>query len=469
MQQASESSPTRLSPDARADHLMGVVLRPGDAEYEEARRVWNGMVDRRPAIIARPRDADEVAAAIAYARANGLPLAVRGGGHNAAGLGVCDDGLVVDLALMRHVSVDPSTRTARVGGGATWADFDAAAQAHGLATTGGAISSTGVAGLTLGGGLGWLMRRYGLACDNLLSVDLVTADGRSITASAADNPDLFWALRGGGGNFGVVTSFQFQLHPVGPIVGGMLVHPIDRAVEALRFYRELTRELREDLTVFCAMLTPPGGPPVIAFALAYHGAPEEADAALAAVRRFGPPMADQVGPMTYVQLQQMMDEALPPGLHVYWRAEFLKGLDDDALLETLVARYDAAPSPLDILLIEQMGGAVARVPRTATAFPHRDAPYNLAILSRWTDPADRDMHIRWARETHDAVRPWAGSGVYVNYLGLGESAERVREAYGESHLSRLVTAKDTFDPQNVFRLNQNVPPTGWTADVSARR
>jgi len=467
MPDAPRTSTSPVSFDAGTDRPMGVLLRAGDAIYDDARRVWNGMIDRRPALIVRPRDADEVAAAIAYARARALPIAVRGGGHNAAGLAVCDDGLVIDLSLMRHVTVDPAARTARVGGGATWRDLDAAAQAHGLATTGGAISSTGVAGLTLGGGIGWLMRSFGLACDNLLSVELVTAAGRRVTASATENAELFWAVRGGGGNFGVVTSFEFRLHPVGPIVGGMFIHPFDRALDALRFYREATRSMREDLTVFAAMLTPPDSPPVIAFAVAYHGAPEEADASLAALRAFGPPVADQVGAMTYVQLQQMMDEALPPGLQVYWRSEFLSTLDDDALLEALVAQYAAGTSPLNILLLEQMGGAVGRVPRDATAFPHRDAAYNLAIVSRWTDPAERDTHTQWARDTHAAVRPWA-TGVYVNYLGVGEGADRVREAYGDAHFRRLVAVKDTYDPENVFRLNQNVPPSGSPAGAASR-
>jgi FAD/FMN-containing dehydrogenase len=448
--------------DPSSAGLPATIVRPGDTDYDEARRVWNGMIDRRPAMIVRCRDAGEVAATIAYARGRGLPLAVRGGGHNAAGLAVCDDGVVIDLSPMRQVVVDVEACTARVGGGATWGDVDAATQAHGLATTGGAISSTGVAGLTLGGGLGWLMRAHGLACDNLLAVEIVTADGRCLTASATEQPDLFWGVRGGGGNFGVVTSFTFQLHPVGPMVAGMLIHPLDRAVEVLRFYREASAAAVDGLALFAGLLTPPGGPPVCALVACYHGPSERAAEALGAIRAFGPPVADTVGPMSYVDVQRMMDEALPAGLPVYWRSEFIARLDD-ALLEELVARYAAAPSPLNILLLEQLGGAVGLVAPDATAFPHRTAAYNLAMIARWPDPSGRDAHTQWTRDLHEAVRPYAAGGVYVNYLGVGEGTDRVREAYGDANFRRLVALKDRYDPTNVFQLNQNIAPTGWEA------
>jgi FAD/FMN-containing dehydrogenase len=388
----------------------------------------------------------------------GLPLAVRGGGHNAAGLALCDDGLVIDLSPMRAVTVDPAARTARVEGGATWADVDAATQAHGLATTGGAISKTGVGGLTLGGGIGWLMRRQGLACDNLVEAEVVTADGRTVRASETENPDLLWGLRGGGGNFGVVTAFTFRLQPLAGVVSGLLVHPLARAKEVLRFYREFTRTTPDTLTVFAGLLTAPDGAPICALIPSWCGPAEEAEEALIPLREFGPPVADMVQPMPYVAQQQLLDEGMAPvGLQVYWRGEFLRELSD-ATIDALVDAYAATTSPLSVLVIEQMGGAVARVPREATAFPNRDAAYNLALVGRWTDPAERDTHVRWVRGVHDAIRPHA-LGAYVNYLGVEEADDRVRGAYGEATYARLVALKNAWDPTNVFRFNQNVAPT----------
>ncbi len=456
MEQPSTASRTTRT-YAAATEPLGAVLRAGDADYDAARRVWNGMIDRRPAMIVRCRDAEEVRDALAVALARGLPVAVRGGGHNAAGLGVCDDGLVIDLSPMRAVAVDPAARTARVEGGATWADVDAATQAHGLATTGGAISTTGVGGLTLGGGIGWLMRRQGLACDNVTEFEVVTADGRTVRASAAENADLFWGLRGGGGNFGIVTAFTFRLLPLRGVVSGMLVHPLARAKGVLRFCRDFSAGAPDDLTVFAAMMTSPEGEKILALVPAYTGPADGADAALRTLREFGPPVADQVGPMTYVQLQQMLDPGFPSGMQVYWRGEFLSGLDD-ALIDELVDRFADATSPLSAVILEQLGGAVARVPRDATAFPHRDAAYNLAMVGRWTDPAERDRHVGWVRGLHDAIRPFSRGSSYVNYLGVGESADRVREAYGAAHWDRLVALKTAWDPTNVFRFNQNVAP-----------
>ncbi|MGD9890805.1 MAG: FAD-binding oxidoreductase [Dehalococcoidia bacterium] len=438
--------------------LRGTLIRPGDAEYDMARAVWNGMIDRSPAMIVRPAVPEDVIAAVNFARESGLPLAVRGGGHNAAGLSVCDGGIVIDLSAMTAVAVDPDARTARAQGGATWGDFDAATAAHGLATTGGLISSTGVAGLTLGGGLGWLMREYGLACDNLLSVEVVTADGRLVTASESENADLFWGLRGGGGNFGVATSFVFRLHPVSEVLAGMIVHPVERAGEVLRLYREVMAAAPDGLTVFAPLMTTPEGAKVIALIVCYSGPIAEGEAAIKRLREFAPALADSVQPMAYADLQRMLDEAFPHGLQVYWRSHFLTGLPDTAI-DAMLDRFAGVTSPLTAVIVEPMGGAVGRVSDDATAFDQRDAAYNLAIIARWTEPAEADRHIAWARDLWEAMRPYA-DGVYVNYLGVGDGAERVRDAYGPAKYERLAALKATYDSGNLFRLNQNIVPSG---------
>jgi FAD/FMN-containing dehydrogenase len=436
--------------------LSGALLRPTDDGFDDARAVWNGMIDRKPGLIVRCASTSDVVNAVNFARERGLLLAVRGGGHNAAGKAVCDGGLVIDLSQMRNVTVDPESRTAHVDGGATWADFDGATQAYGLATTGGLISTTGVAGLTLGGGFGWLMRSYGMACDNLIGAEVVIASGEVVTVSESENADLLWGLRGGGGNFGVVTNFQFQLHPVSTVLGGMLVHPGERVKEALHFYREFTRTAPDELAVFCGMLTSPEGERIVAFIVCYNGPIDEGEALIAPLREWGPPVADLVQPVPYAQHQQMLDEGFPAGLQVYWRSEFLRGLDDD-VIDALVARYGEITSPLSALVLEQFGGAVRRVPRDATAFTQRHADHNLAIISRWSDPVESDQHIAWARATHDAVRPFS-TGVYVNYLGE-EGPDRIEQAYGEAVYQRLVELKNRYDPTNLFRLNQNIQPT----------
>ncbi len=436
--------------------IRGTVLHPDDVDYDGARAVWNGMVDQRPAVIVRCLDASDVTQAINYAREIGVGVAIRGGGHNAAGLAVADGALVIDLTMMRNVDVDPERRTARAEGGATWSDFDRATQAHGLATTGGAISSTGVAGLTLGGGLGSLMRSYGLTCDNLIAADVVTADGRLVTTSVDEQPELLWGLRGGGGNFGVVTSFTFQLHQVGEMLGGLLIYSAEQASDVLRFYREFTQSAPDELSLFAGLMTSPEGMPIVGLVVAYNGPIEEGERVLRPLREFGPPLADQVGPMPYIALQTMLDEAFPPGLQVYWRSHFLRGLPDEAI-ETMVDRFAQVSSPLSIVLIEHLGGAVARVARDDTAFDHRDAEYNLAIIARWPDPAMAETGIAWTRELWTAMQPHS-RGVYVNYLGVGESASRVREAYGEEKYRRLATLKREYDPTNLFRFNQNIAP-----------
>jgi FAD/FMN-containing dehydrogenase len=380
---------------------------------------------------------------------------VRGGGHNAGGFAVCDDGVVVDLSPMRAVSVDAARRIATAQGGALWRDVDAATHEQNLATTGGLISSTGVGGLTLGGGLGWLMRSYGLACDNVEAVEIVTADGAVRRASATENPELFWGVRGGGGNFGVVTKFELRLHPVSTMYGGMLVYPFPRAGEVLRRYRDVATSAPDELTLFAAMMTSPDGMPIVAILVGYNGPAAKGEAAIKALRDLGP-VADQVGVMPYPALQSMLDEGFPSGLQVYWRSDFLSGLTDGAI-DTLAAQFASVTSPLSALLIEQLGGAVSRVPAADTAYGQRDASFNLAVISRWPDPTPGDAHVDWARRSSEAMRPFTSGGVYLNYLSA-EGEERVRAAYGPEKYNRLVALKRQVDPTNLFRMNQNIKP-----------
>jgi FAD/FMN-containing dehydrogenase len=443
------------TPSTFSTRLTGSIIRRGDAGYEDARKLWNGMVDRSPAIIVRCASTADVVAAVNFAREHGLLVAVRGGGHNAAGLGSCDDGLVIDLSGMRAVTVDAERRIARAQGGARWGEFDAATHAHGLATTGGLISTTGVGGLTLGGGLGWLMRSYGLASDNVVGVEIVTADGEVRRANAAENPDLFWGVRGGGGNFGVVTTFEFRLHPVHTIYGGMLVYPAARAPEVLRRYRDLAAAAGDELTIFAALMTSPDGVPIVAVLSCYNGPAAMAEAAIQPLRDLGP-VADQVSEMTYPALQSMLDDGFPSGLHVYWRSDFLSGLPDEAI-DALCGAFSSVTSPLSALLIEQFGGAVSRIPADETAFAHRNALFNMAVIGRWTDPSTAPTHIDWARRASDAMQPFASGGVYLNYLGA-EGDARIRAAYGPAKYERLVALKRKYDPTNLFRVNQNIRP-----------
>jgi FAD/FMN-containing dehydrogenase len=436
------SAPTPVPNNILSDRLRdfsarfhGDLLRPGNDGYEAARIVWNGMVDRRPAAIARCRTVDDVQSAIRFARENDLPIAIRGGGHNAAGLAVCDGGLVIDLRGMRDVVVDPVARTAHAGGGATWGEFDAATTAHGLATTGGAVSTTGIAGLTLGGGLGWLMRSYGMTCDNLIGAEVVTADGQ----------------------VGVVTTFEFQLHRVAKVLGGILFYPLARARDVLRFYRDFVRTAPDALTVFAAMMHTPDGQPVCGLAICYNGPAEEGERAIKAIRDFEPAIAGEVGPIPYTALQSMLDGGFPSGLQVHWRSEFLASIPD-TLIDALVSAYERVPSPLSALIIEQFGGAVHRVPAASTAFDNRDSDFNLVIVSRWTDPAAAERNVVWARATSDAAKPFTNGRVYVNYIGVGEAPDRVRAAFSPEKFARLAQVKKQYDPRNVFRINQNIPP-----------
>lgn len=444
--------------DQLKQNVAGEVIVPDDTGYDDARSVWNGMIDQRPRAIVRCSGRDDVVVAVRFARDNGWHASVRGGGHNAAGLAVCDDGLVIDLSGMREVEVDAQAKRARAQGGATWSDYDAATHRHGLASTGGAISTTGIGGLTLGGGIGYLQRRYGLACDNLTRVEMVAASGDVVEASAEKNEDLFWGVRGGGGNFGIVTTFEYQLHPVETVLGGMILYPIEKARETLQFYRELMAAAPDELTVFQALLTTPDGTPAVAFLVGYCGSVEEGEKVLRPAREFGPPMVDQVGPLPYPKLQSMLDEGFPAGLQVYWRSNFLGGVPDDAI-GVLTEHFSRVTSPLSALMLEPMGGAVARVASDATAFNHRDAAYNLAMIARWEDPKDAGRHVAWVRGASEAMDPFTTGGVYVNYLGE-EGADRVRAAYGEEKYARLVALKDEYDPDNFFNRNQNIHPSG---------
>jgi FAD/FMN-containing dehydrogenase len=434
--------------------LRGALLCPGDDGYDAARTVYNAMIDRRPALIARCAGTADVIASVQFARAHTLLVSVRGGGHNVAGNAVCDGGLMLDLSPMQGIRVDPAGRTVRAEPGLTWRDFDRETQAFGLATTGGLFSTTGIAGLTLGGGLGWLNGLYGLACDNLLSADVVTADGQLLTASDAEHPDLFWGLRGGGGNFGIVTSFEYRLHPVGPVLAGLLFYPIAKATEVFRFYREYMPESPDAFRADIGVLTAPDGNLAVGIIPCYVGAVTEGERVIEPLRRLGP-VADLVRPMTYCEVQTMLDDVLPIGRWNYWKSSFVPTLED-AAIETLIACGQAAPSPTSFLALEPIHGAASRVPPEATAFPHRAAYYSLLILAVWTDPAASEQHIRWARESWEALQPFAAGRVYVNYLSDGE--DRVQEAYGPNY-KRLVALKNTYDPTNFWRRNQNIRPT----------
>ena len=439
-----------------SERISGTVLRPGDRGYDEARAVHNGLIDRKPALIVRCRTAEDVVAALAFARRTGLEVSIRGGGHNVAGRAVTDGGVMIDLALMKGVAVDPAARTARVEGGVVWAELNDAAAEHGLAVTGGAVSTTGVAGYTLGGGLGWLMSKYGLAADNLLAVELVTADGEILEVDASSHPDLFWALRGGGGNFGVATSFTFRLHPLRTVVGGLIAHPIEAAPELLRFYRGAVADASDDLTVFAGLVhAPDGSGAKLAALVVFHtGDTAEAERDLEPFETWGSPLVVQVGPMPYPVMNTILDAGYPTGSLNYWLSSFTRGLSDE-LIDTAVERFASVPSPMSAILLERFHGAVTRVGATETAVPHRDEGWNLLIPSVWTADADTDANIAWTRETFAALRPHFGTGRWLNYLGDDQAGDAVRAAYGPNY-ARLREVKRRYDPANVFHLNHNV-------------
>jgi len=387
--------------------LRGELLLPGDARYDDTRKVWNGMINKRPALIVRCAGVADVIDTVKFARNHNLLVSVRGGGHNIAGKAVCTGGLMIDLSRMRSVQVDPVKRTAHVEGGATLGDLDHETQAFGLATTAGVVTHTGVAGLTLGGGIGRIGRKYGLACDNLLSVNLVTADGQFLRASETENADLFWGIRGGGGNFGIVTAFEFQLHPVGPVVlGGVVLHPLEKAKAALKFYSEYSRTTPDELAADAILLTSPEGDRVLAISVCYIGSFEEGERILQPLRRFGPPLSDQVGPIAYTTLQAAGDAFFPAGFHHYWKTHFLTEIRDGAI-EATVSHFATVPSPRSIVVFQQYGGAVSRVGQTATAFSHRAAQYDFIPTSIWTDPAESEKHMNWVRALWDTMKPFS--------------------------------------------------------------
>ena len=434
--------------------LSGALLCPDDDHYETARRVWNGMINRKPSLIVHCAGVADVINAVNFASTHHLLVSVRGGGHNVTGNSVCDGGIVIDLSGMKGIRVDPVKRTAWAEAGLTLGEFVRESQAFGLGTTVGTVTTTGLSGLTLGGGMGWLMGKYGLAIDNLLAVDLVTADGQMVRASASEHPDLFWGVRGGGGNFGIVTAFQFQLHPVGLLLAGMVVHPLSKAQEVLRFYREYSRTAPDELTAYAALVTTPDGLPAIAIVLCYCGPLDEGERLVEPVRKFGPPLADQIGPMGYFDLNSMLDAAFPAGRSCYEKASTFKALSDEAI-ET-IADYGAAfTSPFSAVLIQHVHGAASRVGPSETAFAQREESYVMNMIALW-DEGEANAHIGWARTFWTAVEPFAASGVYVNYLG-NEGEERIRASYGANY-SRLVTLKNTYDPTNLFRMNQNIKP-----------
>ncbi len=441
-----------------AQAVRGRVLLSGDDEFESARHIWNGMIDRRPDVIVRSAGAADAVATVDLARKENLRLAIRGGGHSAAGSSVSESGLMLDLSLMKGIRVDPGRRIARAEPGVTWAEFDAETQAFGLSTTGGIVSTTGIAGLTLGGGIGWLGRTHGLSSDNLLSVDIVTADGQLRTASADENADLFWAVRGGGGNFGVVTSFEYRLHQVGPtVLAGLLVWPRQMAHDVLRAYREFTKGAPENASAYAGLGTSPDGVPIVVVIGFHHGPTEEGEALFGPLRRLGPPVADMMQPMPYTAAQKMLDALNPPGNRVYWKSSILRDVDDDAL-DTIIEQAALIPSPLSVALIEFYGGAINRVATHDTAYPLRDATYALNAIAAWTDSAQDAANVAWARGVWDAVQPFSPGTVYVNFLGVGDEGEdRVRAAYGPNY-PRLARIKATYDPTNLFRLNHNIKP-----------
>jgi FAD/FMN-containing dehydrogenase len=436
--------------------ISGLILRPHDQGYDEARAVHNGLVDRRPALIVRSRTTEDVVATLAFARRAKLEVSIRGGGHNVAGRSVTDGGVMIDLSLMRGIAVDPAERTATVEGGVIWAELNDAAAEHGLAVTGGAVSTTGVAGYTLGGGLGWLMSKYGLAADNLLAVELVTADGEILAVDDSSHPDLFWALRGGGGNFGVATSFTFRLHPLRTIVGGLIAHPIDAAPDLLRFYRDAVVGASDDLTAFAGLVHAPdgSGAKLSALVVFHTGDTAEAERDLGPFETWGSPLVVQVGPMPYPVMNTILDAGYPTGSLNYWLSSFTRGLSDE-LIDTAVERFTSVPSPLSAILLEHFHGAVTRVGATDTAVPHRDEGWNLLIPSVWTDVGDTDANIAWTRETFAALRPHFGTGRWLNYLGDDQANDAVRAAYGPNY-ERLREVKRRYDPANVFHLNHNI-------------
>jgi FAD/FMN-containing dehydrogenase len=446
---------------APIEGFAGQVLAPEDPAYDEVRRVHNGLVDKRPALIARCTGTADVVAAVNAARVHGWEVSVRGGGHNVAGTAVTDGGLMIDLSLLKGIHVDPAAKTVRAQGGVLWKELNRETQLHGLAVTGGAISTTGIAGLTLGGGLGWLQTKLGLAVDNLLSVELVTADGSVLTVSEDEHPDLFWGLRGGGGNFGIATSFEYRLHPIGPMItGGLIAHPIEAAGDLLRFIRDYAEAIPDELMFVAGVVHAPDGSgvPLSAVGVCHCGTLEQAEQDLKPLLEFGSPLMSMIGPMPYEAVNQMLDDAYPRGALNYWKSTFLGELSDDAIA-TMASQFESCPSPMSSMIVEHFHGEVTRVPVEATAVPHRHPGYNLVITSIWMDPEATEENVAWTRSTYDAFAPFAVSRRWLNYLSADEADDTgLRAAYGANY-ERLVELKKQYDPDNLFRLNANIKPS----------
>lgn len=448
--------------------LGGELIQPNDEGYDDARTVWNAMIDKRPALIARCSGTADVIAAVNFARENSLLFSIRGGGHNIAGTALCDDGLTIDLSGMKGLHVDLKTRTVRAQPGCNLGDLDRETQIFGLVVPAGIVTDTGIAGLTLGGGFGWLTRRYGYTCDNLLSVDVVTADGSFLTASEKENSDLFWALRGGGGNFGIVTSFEYQAYPVGPqVTAGIIIHSMERASEVVGFFREFSAAAPEEL---CCLLTlrlaPPApflppevhGKPIVGIAVCHSGSLEDGERAVLPLKEFGDPLADTIAPKPFVVHQTLFDAAMAPGRHYYWKSEYLPEFLEVAG-KVLMGHAEKISSPHSSILVFQLGGALARFGETDTPAGNRNAAYVLNVAASWEDPTQTDEQIAWARGCWSDMQQFSTGGVNVNFLTGEEGDKRVRAAYGAANYKRLVEIKNKYDPQNVFRLNQNIKPS----------
>lgn len=436
--------------------IRGELVVPDDPDYHQARRVWNGMVDKRPAAIIYCADSDDVKTAVNFARPRNLIVAVRAGGHNVAGSSVCDAGVVIDVSRMKRIEVDPVRRIVRAQAGLSLGEFDAATQSHALATTMGVNADTGIAGLTLGGGFGKLGRKHGLSCDNLITAEIVTADGRLLTASATDNADLFWAIRGGGGNFGIVTTFEYRLFPVGPLLlAGSVLHSYNDAREAMRFYHAFASTAPDELSLDAALVTAPSGERFFSISACYIGQADEGERVLKPLREYGTPVEDRIAPISYLQIQSAGDSMFPRGRRYYWKAQFMREITDEAI-DQLLASYATAPTG-SLVAFQQVGGAISRIPIANTPYANRDALYDCFPISIWDNPAEDESHIRWARDLWDAMRPFSTGGVYANNLGE-EGADRVQAAYGENY-PRLVAVKNKYDPNNFFCLNQNIRPT----------
>ena len=448
---------------AFASSLRGDVITPGDPGYDDARHVFNGMIDRRPGLIARPADTSDIQKAVKFARAHNLLVSVNGGGHSVQGFGVCDRGLMIDLSKMKAIKVDPQARTAAAEGGVNWGEFDAATQEHGLAVTGGRMPTTGIAGLTLGSGSGWLERKLGYTVDNMIGAEVVTADGEVVNANESENADLFWGLRGGGGNFGVVTKFHYRLHPIGPIIyGGQFAFP--RIPAVVKAYRDFMESAPDDVGGAAVLVTAPHeefvpppvrGMPVMGVVVCYTGKPEDGPAAYKPILDLNP-VLNMAEPIPYTALQQMLVPANPAGMRNYWKADFYPELPDEAI-DALMQAAAQPPSPLTTLIIQPTGGAVHRVAEDSTAMGWRSAKWALHVLGMWDDPADDEKNIAWVRNIADVMRPWAQEAAYLNYL-MDEGDQRIKDSFG-AHYDRMVALKNKYDPTNFFRLNQNIKPT----------